>query len=177
MGYAVELYFDQYSEGEIKSIWKRLYDERLHKFMHDSNSRPHISLAVYNDDVDEKKLVRRVEIFSKSMDPFKLRLSNIGMFHTDGTVIFLSPKITPELLDLHNRYHGFMKDFAEEEWAYYLPQSWIPHCTMATGLGESEMHGTLDVIREMFAPMEVVVEEVGVVHFQPIEYVEVFSLY
>jgi 2'-5' RNA ligase len=139
MGYAVELYFDPKTEGTIKSTWKALCDKDISKYMYESNIRPHITLAVYDDKIKDFELFTKgVEDFAKTLPSFKLNLLNIGVFNTEEGVVFLQPKVTRELLDTHEEFHRTMESFVEAEWRYYLPDLWVPHCTMAIDLNKKK---------------------------------------
>lgn len=177
MGYAVELYFHPKTEQSIKSIWKVLYDKHISKYMYESNSRPHINLAAYDDKINNFELfTKEVEGFAKTLPPFKLNLLNIGVFNTEEGVVFLQPKVTRELLDIHEKFHRTMESFVEAEWRYYLPDLWMPHCTMAIDLNKEKLLQSVEVISELFKPIEVSIQEVGIVRFKPVEHIASYLL-
>jgi hypothetical protein len=102
MGYAEELYFDKISEETIRDMWKALYDKDISKYMYESNSRPHITLAVYDENINDFDLfVKSIKDFVKETVVFKLNLSNIGMFNTEEGIVFIQPKVTYQLLHLY----------------------------------------------------------------------------
>lgn len=177
MEYAVELYFDKVSEEIIKSMWKVLYDKGISEFMYESNSKPHISLAVYNDKLNNfEAFINKVRTLSEDIKSFELNLSNIGMFNTDEGVVFLSPKVTRDLLDIHEKFHDSMKDFSEYEWGYYQPDQWIPHCTMGIDLNQDKLLECIEVISSIFKPIKITVEKIGIIKFKPIQYITEFNL-
>ncbi len=177
MGYAVELYFDKKSEETIKAMWKVLYDNNISKYMYESDSRPHITMTVYDDKIDDVELfIKGVEGFAEKIAPFEINLSNIGVFNTEEGVVFLQPKVTRELLDIHEEFHKTMRSFAEAEWRYYLPDLWVPHCTMAIDLNKKKLLQSVEVISNMFKSIDVSIEKVGIVKFKPVEYVSAYDL-
>lgn len=177
MGYAIELYFDQNSEDKIRKIWKALYEKNISTFMYESNSIPHITLSVYNDNLnDMNEFVNHVISYSKQLTPFKLVLSNIGVFNTKEGVVFLGPKVTSKLLNVHKDFHEHMKKYEKHEWKYYSPDLWIPHCTMAIDIDKPKMLDSVDIISSMFEPIELNIERVGIIKFRPIEYIEIIKL-
>jgi 2'-5' RNA ligase len=145
--------------------------------MYESNSRPNITLAVYDDKINNVELFKKeIEDFAKTLCPFKLNLLNIGVFNTKEGVVFLQPKVTRELLDIHEEFHRIMESFLEAEWRYYLPDLWVPHCTMAIDLNKEKLLQSVEVTSEMFKPMEVSIQGVGIVRFKPVEHISSYLL-
>ncbi len=177
MGYAIVLYFDENSEIIIRDMWKLLYDNNINKLMHDSNSRPHITLAIYDEDLyDLDNFINSVEDYAKTLKPFKLIVSNIGMFNTNEGVAFLAPKVTGELLDIHYKLYEGLKQYAEFAWNYYIPDNWIPHCTIAIELSKEKLLQSIEVLSDIFSPFDITIEKLGIVKFSPVEYVSIFDL-
>ena len=74
--YAIELYFDEYSTRPIEEIKKQFKTENI---LIDEGIKPHISLAIYKD-LPIKRFRRQLELFSDSMQSFKLKFSSYGFF-------------------------------------------------------------------------------------------------
>lgn len=66
------------------------------------------------------------------------RLYVLGTFPGITGALFLGVQVTTELLALHADVHAALAGQPIRHWAYYLPGNWIPHCTLAEGLGKSE---------------------------------------
>lgn len=177
MGYAVELYFDQESEKIIKEIWQVLYEKNVSNFMYESNSKPHITLAVYNDSLTNLETFQNsVEDFVRELSQFELNLSHIGIFNTDEGVVFLGPKVSDQLLSIHERFHESMQPYKEFVWSFYQPDLWVPHCTMAIDLDKASVLNSIEIIGDMFKSMIVNIEKAGVIKFKPIEYLEEWNI-
>ncbi|WP_105616109.1 2'-5' RNA ligase family protein [Vallitalea okinawensis] len=177
MGYAVELYFDEDSEKIIKDIWQVLYEKNVSKFMYESNSRPHITLAVYNDSLTDLITFQKyVETFASGLRLFELNLSHIGIFNTDEGVVFLGPKVSEGLLLIHKRFHEAMKAYEEYVWPYYQPNLWEPHCTLAIDLSKPDVLKCIEIMSKDFKPMIVRIEKVGLIKFKPIEYLSEWEI-
>ena len=58
MKYAVELYFDQETEKKLSALAQRVADERLSTGFLAWKTRPHLTLACFND-VDEPACAER----------------------------------------------------------------------------------------------------------------------
>jgi hypothetical protein len=60
-----------------------------------------------------------------------LWLSTLAAF--DGALV-LTAVVDAELLAVHSAVHDVLAKRVKNPVAYYLPGSWIPHCTLADGL-------------------------------------------
>lgn len=54
MQYAIELYYDKETEQKLCNLAKRVADEKLSTKFMEWKTRPHLTLACFND-VDEEK--------------------------------------------------------------------------------------------------------------------------
>jgi uncharacterized BrkB/YihY/UPF0761 family membrane protein len=52
--------------------------------------------------------------------------------------LFLGVPATAELLAFHADVHAALAGQLVEHWPYYLPGSWVPHCTLAEGLDKAQ---------------------------------------
>ena len=129
MSYSTELYFDQDSENKIKEHLNIIKREGIENLFYNLGAFPHISLAVYNDNINHLELIKNLEKFQ--LNKVNISFKNIGYFCSNENAIFLCPKINYELLDLHKRYHEEFKEYIKNEREYYLPENWIPHCSIA----------------------------------------------
>ncbi len=176
MGYAVEMYFDKKSSKKIEDMWKILIREANISDLYDFNSRPHISLGVYNDDIDIEAFINKVEKFSEKNKCFKAKFSNIGIFNTAEGVLFLAPKVDRQLLSFHEEFHRLTDDFKGQINKYYLPELWIPHCTMVMNNSRTKFLKCLEIVEDTFEPMQVQIEQIGIIKFRPVEHIESFNL-
>lgn len=175
MGFAIEMFFDKKTEGILLEYWKSLYETGLSKELYESGSRPHISLAVYND-IDLDALNNRLPILLEGKKPFELRFESVGIFPTDPSVVFLAPGMTDNLYEIHKEYHTVMTDFLEKEWSYYLPNKWVPHCAMAMGVPRESVSEVVDHIMNDFRQCSFTIEEVGIVEFRPVKHRKAYKL-
>ena len=177
MPVAIELLFDKKSENVIRDIWKALYDEGVCRWLYESASIPHITLGVYNDGFGNiSEMINEVENFSIEMRQMNLQMSNIGLFNVDGSVIFISPKVTEELLEVHRKFHQQMNKYIKYSWEYYLHNLWIPHCAIAMNIDENLKLKCIDIVSKKFKPFFVSIEKIGIVKFKPIETISTFIL-
>ncbi len=95
MQYAVELYFDKVTEEKLYNLAKRVADEKLSTKFLEWKTRPHLTLACFND-VDEEKCIELLKEFAKSHKRMPACIASVGMF-TDTKTIFVSPLMTSTL--------------------------------------------------------------------------------
>lgn len=177
MGYAIEMYFDENGSKMIEEIWQALYEKEASTYMVESGSKPHITLAVYDEDFDDlQRFKDQVKAFANGLGAFTLDLTNIGIFSRRESVLFIGPKVTEELLALHRKFHETMKAYEDFEWPYYLPEQWVPHCTMGINLDGEKLLESVGIISGEFQPVTVKIESIGIVKFRPVEFLEEFEL-
>ena len=165
MAFAVELYFDTTSEAAVRAIWRELAERGIARSLHESENRPHVSLAVY-EQLQLVECERALRRFADETAPFPLTLSDLGVFpiaHEDQeAVVFAAPTVTRHLLDLHEEMHRLLGPLGRSPWAYYLPGAWTPHCTLAFRLPARLVPDALAVCRRLALPLDCRVEAIGV---------------
>ena len=183
MGYAVELFCDPKSERAVCEIWDGLGAALGKPSLSELGARPHVSLAVYSDDLDASGLSKRLHGFSKqlrdfagSVAPFEFKLSSVGTFPGSEGVVFLAPVATRQLLAVHARFHEVFSQYDESGAAYYLPGNWVPHCTVAIDLAAPEVMEAIAYCREAFQPVTGKFQEIGLVEFRPVRELNTYKL-
>lgn len=176
MGYAVELYFDPGSDLAVRRIWSGIADVFGLSTMLTSGGRPHVSLAVYTDDLDCRSFPQELFAFAQSLAPFEFQLGSVGTFPTEEGVVFLAPVVTSELLALHERFHTTFSRYGGCASAYYLPGHWVPHCTVATNLEDAEMGKVVQHCWKHFRPIQGRFQTIGLIEFRPVTELVTFKL-
>ncbi len=164
MNYAVELYFDSESSEKIQKIRDAFIIDNISI---DMGTKPHITLAIYSN-IELKRLIKKIKEFSKIKIDLSFQLSNIGIFPTRESVIFLSPKVTQEILSFHKNFLSFMDEFNENLYAYYCEKLWVPHCTLGLNLNDEELINAVKVLRANFnIPIVGYIKQIGILEFPP----------
>ncbi len=176
MGYAVELYFDPDSDLAVRRIWSGIADAFGLSTMLTNGGRPHVSLAVYSDELDDRSFIQELPAFSKSLAPLEVQLGSVGTFPTEEGVVFLAPVVTSELLAVHGRFHIAFSRFGGCASAHYLPRNWVPHVTVATDLTGAEIGQVGKHCWEHFRPIRGWFQEIGLVEFRPVRELATFAL-
>ena len=168
MGYAIELFFDDASERAVRSMWDGIGAALGKPSLSELGARPHVSLAVYDDDLDATGFQESLREFANSIDPFDLCLSSVGTFPGDEGVVFLAPVVTRRMLAVHAQFHEVFSEHENAGMGYYLPGNWVPHCTVAIDLSANEVTEAIAYGREAFHPISGRFQEIGLVEFRPV---------
>ena len=135
MTYAIEMYFDKETESKIMNLAQKVADAKLSTKFLEWKTRPHITMAVFND-VDENKCIDLLKEFVKDVKSIPAFLDSVAMFN-DTKTVFLNPTMTKNMYQLHASLHEKLKEFDTQGWEWYLPDGWVPHCAVALN-GEDE---------------------------------------
>ena len=166
MLHAIELYFDRATEDAISGMWAELARRKVARNLRDAGSRPHMTLAVYNDmNVGDLKTI--AEGLARAAIPLDIAFDNVASFSVDLGVVYLQPAREETLRSLHEQLHQHGETWADRVWAYYRPSNWIPHCTLAMGIPPNELARTLFAARDMYRYISGRIESLGIVGMTP----------
>ncbi|WP_346886967.1 2'-5' RNA ligase family protein [Clostridium sp. UBA1056] len=178
MRYAVELYFDKNTEEEILKLAQGIANAGISKKYLEWRTRPHITIAIFND-IDIEKCDKILKEIVKDTRTFPALLSSIGVFNNTRTV-YLAPVVCDELINLHKRVHKAF-DFCDlNGWEYYTAGQWVPHCAIMLG-SEDEESALVEATRYVIENYKVFensrYEEIGFVEIaMPVKELEVHKL-
>ena len=136
MKYAIELYYDEETEAELARLARRVAEEGLSTQFLAWKTRPHLTLACFND-VDEEACAETLRAFARSHRRMPAHIGSIGMF-TDTKTIFAAPIMTAEMYRMQAELHEQLKPYDATGWEWYAPDRWAPHCTLALIKGEED---------------------------------------
>lgn len=168
MGFAVELYFDPNLDSTVRSMRVALNAAGVNPLLDQVGDRPHISLAVFHD-LDVATLEPHLLNFAKVTTPFAVSFAAISVFPTDEGVLFLAPVVTDTLRDAHRELHRRLSAVATRPVQYYLPNHWVPHCTLAMGIPRAALPTATEVALAHWTPLAGTITEVGLVEFRPVK--------
>lgn len=154
MTYAIVLYFDKETEEKIMGLAQKVADNKLSTKFLEWKVRPHVTLAMYND-VDENKCVELLKGFAKGRKEIPAFLDSVGMFN-DTKAIFLNPTMTKNMYQLQSNLHETLIEFDTQGWEWYLPDGWVPHCTVVMNSEDDEdiFYKSSELILREFRKME-----------------------
>ena len=166
MNVAVELFFDSTSERRLRELGQSL--EAIYGDDHESELgvRPHLSLTVFPD--GEPAFLRaELQDLANRAVPFRLELTSVESFPTSEGVLYLAPALSGSLADIHAAFHASLATQQELGHAYYRPGSWVPHCTVATGVPPNLQGAVLDACRAADVLREVWVHGISATAYRP----------
>ena len=163
MQYAIELYYDEETEQKLYQLANRVADEKLSTKFLEWKSRPHLTLACFND-VDETRCTELLEKFAKTHKVMPAYIGSVGMFN-DTKTIFVSPVMNRKMYELQSELHDCFAECDKTGWEWYCPDSWVPHCTIAmTGEdGKDIFYQASDLVLHEFQKMAGEFVSVGLV--------------
>lgn len=175
MKYAIELYYDKETEQKLFNLEKRVADEKLSTKFLEWKTRPHLTLACFND-VNEVKCIQQLKNFAQTHKPMPAYIGSIGMFN-DTRTIFASPVMNDSMYQFQRELHKCLQDFDTTGWEWYCPNSWVPHCTLALTKEDDEevFYKASDLILHEFRKISGKFVSVGLVKISfPVE--EIYTI-
>ncbi len=163
MSYAIECYFDDKSNKNIDKIRSQFSSNDINV---DNGTRPHISLAIY-DTLPINSFQNRFREFPLKMESITISFSNFGIFPTQESVLFLSPKVSLELINFHNHYIEEFSVYRKNIYQYYTPENWIPHSTIGINLTKEMLQKSMLLLDDVDLPFEATIKEIGILEFYP----------
>ena len=166
---AVSAWFDEGSEAVVRELWLAMADAAVDASLHGGPYRPHVTLGVWDGAAPgvASGLLRPVASVSA---PFPLAFRAVGIFPGDPTDadrtagVYLTPTVTSELRDVHERVHAAMRDTGAVAVDRHRPGRWEPHCTVAWRLAPQEIGAAAKVVLDAgVLPLETTVTRLGLI--------------
>ena len=177
MKYAIELFFDEEMEKKLFHYAQRIAEEKLSTKYLEWKTRPHITLACFND-VDEKACIERIKSFVQKQKALPACVGSLGMF-PDTKTIFASPIMTGSMYQIQREIHECLRDFDTRGWEWYLPDCWVSHCGIALMSEDDEesYYKACDLVLREFEKVNGVFASIGLVKISfPVEEIFVAEL-
>lgn len=161
MAHSVELFFDSEADEAVRSLWQGLeragvpsLASRTHR-----RHRPHVTFAMAGSIPQ-----RTVEALRRDLAPLALPnlwLYTLGTFPTRENALWLGAVVDAELLAVHSAVHDVLAGAVKQPFAFYLPGSWIPHCTLAQDLTPAQLAAGVAALHPV-SPVSARIIEVGI---------------
>lgn len=175
MPYAVEMFFEGQSTAAVREAWRRLAESHATPYMLDSGSRPHVTLAVF-EEVRENALHEALAHFAARLPAFPLVLSRVGVFESTG-VIYVAAEPWTVLESVHRLFWSQCARIGSGAWEHYLPGNWTPHCTLAVDVAMRDADDAVRAANDaLVLPIGARVESIAWVRFRPVEHLLVLGL-
>jgi len=139
MAQALEFWFDDAADAAVRGLWRRLDKAGVPSLTSRTHGRhrPHVTFAVAGAIPPRTRETLREDLRLLSIP--NLWLSTLAAFSTSETVLMLAAVVDTELLAVHSAVHDVLAKKVKQPSAYYLPGSWVPHCTLAQGMEPAQM--------------------------------------
>ena len=131
---------------------------------------PHLSLAVY-DDLEEDELATiadMLDALASRWRPLRIELASLGVFPTEENVLFLAPVVTQDLLATHAAYHRLAAGLRASCWPHYLPDAWVPHCTLAMFWPSAALLAILEQLKATWKPLSGTAQSLALIRVEPL---------
>ena len=69
---------------------------------------------------------------SRQLRPFEVIIDGFGHFVVPSKAVFLKVRLTEELRHINRAVNDVLKGYCDEVFEHYLPETWVPHVTVAT---------------------------------------------
>jgi 2'-5' RNA ligase len=171
MPFAITLRLDQISAVPIEAMWRRLAAEGIDADRDQLGYAPHITLAIYPDDAPVSRLRSALDDACRNWEALPVRLSALGAFPGDGTVLWAVPVVTAELLARHQAIQAALPDLDVDP--HYRPGAWVPHVTLSGALAHPEP--ALAALMTDWKPITGFLDRVDLVRFRPVEVLQSLS--
>jgi len=163
--YSLELHFDVLSTTVIQQYINLTANVSGNDYMLQHKIPPHLTVAFFETDKIDYvcKLVAGntiAQMFRKEQIAFPA----IGAFVPQ--TLFLVSKQSEYLSALNSRLCSELNDMVSHI-PFYLPNNWIPHCTIATQLMQSGLKQAFSVLSEQFTPLTATIASVAIVKCEP----------
>ena len=163
MQYAIELFFDKETEQELFDQARLVAERGLSSKYLEWNTRPHVTLACF-EDVDEESCTALLSEFARSHTQPPAHIGSFGAF-TDTKTIFASPIMNESMFQLQRELFEHMSEFDSTNYVWYHPDRWVPHCGLALMSEDSDeaFYQACDLILRNFRKLNGTFESVGLV--------------
>lgn len=114
---------------QVQDLWTGL-EERFNVHSELTSEFPHFSLHMAQSyDVDA--LQEKLSSFAAEHPPLRVRTAGLGMFTREAQILYMPLVRNPRLNDFHRELWKAVSGLGDDTAAYYRPERWIPHVTIA----------------------------------------------
>lgn len=158
MAHSVEFFLDDAAAQAVRSLWRRLDDAGVPSLAA-RGQRPHVTFAAAGTIPPRTAEALRADLRFLSLPD--LWLYTLGTFPGRESALWLGAVVDAELLAVHSTVHDVLAGAVRQPSAYYLPGSWIPHCTLALELTADRLAAAVRVLHPI-TPIRARIGQVGI---------------
>jgi 2'-5' RNA ligase len=131
----VAVFFDDEADRAVRALWRRLDQAGVPSLA--KHDKPHVTFAVAKTIPRKTRDALKDELRTLSIP--NLWLSNLGTFPNTENILMLGAVVDAELLAVHSAIHDALAGRVTSPSAYWMPGSWVPHCTLTQGVEHHQM--------------------------------------
>jgi 2'-5' RNA ligase len=139
VAHAVAVFFDDKADKAVRALWRRLDQAGVPSLAEHPNGRwpPRVTFALAKSIPRKTRDALRAELRTLAIP--SLWLSTLGTFPNTENVLMLGAVVDAELLAVHSAIHDVLAGQVQSPSAYWMPGSWVPHCTLTQGVEHHQM--------------------------------------
>ena len=163
MGYSVELLLDPGGDAAVRRLWSVLDDIGVPSLATATHGQhvPHVSLTVC-DDLDVDGAAAALADTAETRAAVELFLGFAGVFAGPPPVVFAGVVSTDDLLGLQAAVRKAISPYASSVWEHYLPNRWVPHCTLAMPVDPARVGAAVEAVLASGLPVTARAVAIGV---------------
>jgi 2'-5' RNA ligase len=162
MPFAVEMFFDDNADKVVREVWHELARANVTSSQIDGGYRPHVTLGVF-EGYTSPQFENEFRSFLGKRGAFPIKLDYLGVFPRTEGVVYFGAVVTGQLLSVHGEFTRHFGPLMMGVRPYYLPGSWVPHCTLAYGLSSAGIPAAVEVCSRSMLPITAQVKEIALV--------------
>ena len=162
MSISIELGFDADSTAVLRALSARVATSVGGEPIAAAPIEPHLSLALLPEDesAPSPKLLEPIVPLSR----FPLPLAQAAAFDSPEGVVYLAPRMAPELSRCHEVTHEVLRRARFRTSSLYVPARWVAHCTVLTGVPSRARDDAIQAV-QAGSPAELLVSTLRVFHY------------
>ena len=164
MAFGVNLLFNSEMADEISDRWIRLAEAGVSSSMLDLIYPPHVTLAVY-DELHVTAAVAALDRIYENAEPMVVTLTGLSTFGPGSGVCYATLAPSPDLMRLHATVAGAIGETCR---LHYQMGCWTPHCTLATGMTDTDMIRARELLDGDWRSLTGVFRAASLVEFVPV---------
>jgi 2'-5' RNA ligase len=157
MAQGVVVTFDERADTAVRALWSQLDDAGLTS---DRPFPPHLTFAMASDIPARTRAALKADLARLAVPG--IWLAALSTFATSENVLMLAAVTDGELLAVHSAVHDVLAGKVRNPNAYYLPGSWMPHCTLLHGVADAELVAGFGLVHPV-APIQARARQVSVI--------------
>ncbi|CVI64453.1 2'-5' RNA ligase family protein (plasmid) [Agrobacterium leguminum] len=155
------------ASSRVQAFWEQV--KRASAFERTSSIEalgyaPHLTLARFGEATPNSLLEAARSL--QQTRAFSLTFDHIGYFDVNPIVLWLSPRPSQQLLDLHAELHEHVDPQLCDP--HYLPSCWTPHLTTASSVDVAHRDKVMEFVSLPFEPLSLSFDAIDVVSWPPV---------